>query len=87
MIYFPTHGMDYSIHELLVTLFLFITAPVSANMIAKAYLHERKIAADRGEQADRDLPPAYVMPLPEAASDSCGWATFGAPCNDEPPAR
>lgn len=86
MVYFPTHGMDYSIHELLVTLFLFITAPISANMVAKAYLHERKVAADRGEQTDRDLPPAYVMPLPEPASGSCGWATFGAPPKDAPPA-
>ncbi len=86
MIYFPTHGMEYSIHELLVTLFLFITAPISANMIAKAYLHERKVAADRGKEADCELPPAYVMPLPEPASDSCGWATFGAPDQEQPPA-
>ena len=85
MLYFPTHGMAYSIHELLVTLFLFITAPISANMIAKAYLHGRKIAADRGEETDTDLPPASVMPLPEAASERCGWATFGAPATDEPP--
>lgn len=28
-----------SIHELLITLFLFLTAPVSAYMLAKAYLH------------------------------------------------
>lgn len=83
MVYFPTHGMEYSIHELLVALFLFITAPVSANMVAKAYLHERKIAADRGQPSDPDLPPAYVMPLPEPASGRCGWATFGAPSKDD----
>jgi multicomponent K+:H+ antiporter subunit G len=77
MLYFPTHGMAFSVHELLVTLFLFITAPISANMVAKAYLHERKIAADRGEAADTDLPPAYVMPLPHPPSGGCGWATFG----------
>ncbi len=79
MIYFPAHGMDFSVHELLVTLFLFITAPISANMVAKAYLHERKIAADAGEEIEPGLPPAYRMPLPDAASDACGWATFGAP--------
>lgn len=28
-----------SVHELLVTLFLFMTAPVTANFIAKAYMH------------------------------------------------
>jgi multicomponent K+:H+ antiporter subunit G len=33
------HGM--SLHEVLVTLFLFITAPVSAHMLAKAALHQR----------------------------------------------
>jgi multicomponent K+:H+ antiporter subunit G len=29
---------DFSIHELLITLFVFITAPVSCIMIAKAYI-------------------------------------------------
>lgn len=29
----------FGIHELLITLFLFITAPVSANLLAKAALH------------------------------------------------
>jgi multicomponent K+:H+ antiporter subunit G len=32
---------SYGIHELLITLFLFVTAPVSANMLAKAALHLR----------------------------------------------
>src|SRR3546814_2159721 len=31
MIYFPSQGGTWSAHELLITLFLFITAPVSAN--------------------------------------------------------
>jgi multicomponent K+:H+ antiporter subunit G len=86
MIYFPTQGMEFSVHELLVTLFLFITAPISANMVAKAYLHERKIAEDAATELEPGLPPAYRMPLPEAASDSCGWATFGAPGGQVPPA-
>jgi len=38
VIYF-SRGSDTSLHELLVTLFLFITAPVSAHMLAKAALH------------------------------------------------
>ncbi len=29
----------FGVHELLITLFLFITAPVSANLLAKAALH------------------------------------------------
>lgn len=32
---------DISLHEVLVTLFLFITAPVSAHLMAKAALHIR----------------------------------------------
>jgi multicomponent K+:H+ antiporter subunit G len=31
----------YSLHELLITLFLFVTAPVSANLLAKAAMHLR----------------------------------------------
>jgi multicomponent K+:H+ antiporter subunit G len=31
----------WGLHELLITLFLFITAPVSANLMAKAALHLR----------------------------------------------
>jgi multicomponent K+:H+ antiporter subunit G len=38
MIYFAAHGQA-SLHELLVTVFLFISAPVSAYMLAKAALH------------------------------------------------
>lgn len=38
VIYF-SRGSETSLHELLVTLFLFITAPVSAHMLAKAALH------------------------------------------------
>ncbi len=83
MLYFPTHGLEFSVHELLVTLFLFITAPISANMVAKAYLHERKIAA--GGAADPDLPPAYRMPLPKAVNPDTGWATFGVPAREDAP--
>lgn len=39
-VYFSTLG-DLSLHEVLVTLFLFITAPVSAHLLAKAALHLR----------------------------------------------
>ncbi len=39
VIFFSTRGDGISLHELLVTLFLFITAPVSAHIVAKAALH------------------------------------------------
>lgn len=38
-IYFSFKTGDISLHEVLVTLFLFITAPVSAHLMAKAALH------------------------------------------------
>ncbi|MDZ7751968.1 MAG: Na+/H+ antiporter subunit G [Gammaproteobacteria bacterium] len=38
-IYFSRLQGEPSLHEVLVTLFLFITAPVSAHLLAKAALH------------------------------------------------
>ena len=38
-LFFSTRGEGVSLHEVLVTLFLFITAPVSAHLLAKAALH------------------------------------------------
>lgn len=38
-LYFSTRGEGVSLHEVLVTLFLFITAPVSAHLLSKAALH------------------------------------------------
>ena len=38
-LYFSINGDSLSMHELLIALFLFITAPISAHLIAKAALH------------------------------------------------
>lgn len=38
-VFFSTRGAGISLHEILVTFFLFITAPVSAHLLAKAALH------------------------------------------------
>lgn len=40
-VYFSHRQDGISLHEILVTLFLFITAPVSAHLLAKAALHLR----------------------------------------------
>ncbi len=56
------HGAG-GFHELLITLFLFLTAPVTANMIAKAHLFRNK-----------DVQTS----LPRDEGDS-GWATLSAP--------
>ncbi|PQO22894.1 Na+/H+ antiporter subunit G [Rhodobacteraceae bacterium WD3A24] len=39
MLYFLVFGGAPSFHELMITLFLFLTAPVSAHFVAKAFLH------------------------------------------------
>jgi len=39
-IFFSATGESLSLHEILVTLFLFITAPISAHLLAKAALHQ-----------------------------------------------
>jgi len=78
MIYFPVFEGVYSAHELLITLFLFLTAPVTANMIAKAHLHLER-------QARR--PDATDEALPESITGA-PWATYGAleQTEGEPPA-
>lgn len=55
MVYFSVQSGAPSLHELLITFFLFITAPVSANMLAKAAMHEklRREVRTRGEPWDQ----------------------------------
>ncbi len=60
MVYFLLFQGDLSVHELLITFFLFLTAPVSAQMIAKAYIL-------RDVQARKLLPDTGT---------SVGWATL-----------
>ena len=38
-VYFTVRGAGFSVHEFLITLFLFLTAPVSAHLLVKAALH------------------------------------------------
>jgi multicomponent K+:H+ antiporter subunit G len=47
---------QFGVHELLITLFLFITAPVSANLMAKAALHLR-VPSRAGDPADTPAAP------------------------------
>ncbi|MFC7705300.1 Na+/H+ antiporter subunit G [Plastorhodobacter daqingensis] len=46
MIYFAVLGGGFSFHELMITLFLFLTAPIVAHFIAKAWLHRNMTPAD-----------------------------------------
>ncbi|MBB5021200.1 Na+/H+ antiporter subunit G [Desulfurispira natronophila] len=46
-IYFSFHLEGISLHEVLITFFLFVTAPISAHFLAKAARHQR-IHEDKG---------------------------------------
>ncbi len=76
MIYFPASGANWSAHELLITLFLFITAPVAANMIAKAHLHRQRC------RLDADAADGIKEELPDPGHGT-GWATFWTPTTAE----
>lgn len=52
-VYFTSQSGDVSLHEVLVTLFLFITAPVSAHLMAKAALHIKVKQVERTRQIDQ----------------------------------
>jgi multicomponent K+:H+ antiporter subunit G len=62
---------QWTTHELLVSLFLFVTAPIAANMIAKVHLHRLR----QGEPSE-PLGPAGPPPRPSGNVD---WATHEAP--------
>lgn len=49
VVYFAANLQTFSIHEVLITVFLFITAPISAHMMAKAARHLglKQVAATR----------------------------------------
>lgn len=47
LLYFSSNGQGVSLHEVLITLFLFITAPVSAHLLAKAAMQGRDSRAPR----------------------------------------
>jgi multicomponent K+:H+ antiporter subunit G len=61
MIHFGALQGRVSVQEVLIILFLFLTSPVTAHFLSKAYLHT---------QAD----PEADLPQPQGDSD---WSTFG----------
>lgn len=62
MLYFWVIEGNPSFHELLITLFLFLTAPVTAQMVAKAFILREKHA--------QEILPGTGRPV--------GWATLDA---------
>jgi multicomponent K+:H+ antiporter subunit G len=67
------HG-SVALELLLITLFLFVTAPVSANLLAQAALHRR--SPSRAPVPDAVLPHA-VTPPPDAPGSPAGKAPPG----------
>jgi len=55
-VYFSVRDEGVSLHEVLVTLFLFITAPVSAHLLAKAALHLKVRSLSATLLPDNDTP-------------------------------
>ncbi len=53
-VFFSQRGEGLSLHEILITLFLFVTAPVSAHLLAKAAMHRE--AAERAGRTDDSSP-------------------------------
>ncbi|OBX19224.1 Na+/H+ antiporter subunit G [Erythrobacter sp. QSSC1-22B] len=74
--YFQLAQGVWSAQELLVSIFLFITAPISANMIAKVHLHGVRL-----KDADGIEGPAGLPPKSPGKGD---WATYEAPHRDTP---
>ena len=69
VVYFAVAG-DFSVHEVLIVFFLFLTAPITAHFVAKAFLHQNP---DRA----RELPDTQC---------GCGWSTFDpAPGHEQQP--
>lgn len=61
LIFFSAHTETLSLHEILIAIFLFITAPVSAHIVAKAALHLQLPAVEstrKPEQAKQGDNPA-----------------------------
>lgn len=63
MLYFVLLNGSLGVHEMLITLFLFLTAPATALMIAKAHIFRHR---------------ATQKKLPPSANDA-GWATIAKP--------
>jgi len=76
VVYFQGRLGVWTAHELLISVFLFITAPISANMIAKVHLHRVRIGAIVEPES---IAGAAPPPGPEGE-----WATFEAPHDGSP---
>lgn len=68
MLYFALAKGSVSFHELLITLFLFLSAPVTANFVAKAFMLNN-VAKDEIPPTGRDAGWASYDAPPKAPAD------------------
>ena len=69
--YFQLLQDKWTAHELLVSVFLFVTAPISANMIAKVHIHRLRLK--------EPTEPTGPAGEPAPPSPTTNWATHEAP--------
>ncbi|QGZ64041.1 Na+/H+ antiporter subunit G [Paraburkholderia acidisoli] len=66
VLYFTVHNEYASLHELLIPAFLFLTAPISAHMLAKAGIQQRV----KVSEATRGRPPVHDEPANPARAQA-----------------
>jgi multicomponent K+:H+ antiporter subunit G len=72
MVFFAGFENALSIHEVLITAFLFLTAPISAHFIAKAHLHEHTELREGLPPTGRPQSWSTFESLPEPEQDEDG---------------
>jgi len=70
MFYFLLFEGKFSFHELMITVFLFLTAPVTANFIAKTYMHLKVKPSELPETSTEYGWAGYDDPPVEATEQS-----------------
>ncbi|WP_102222817.1 Na+/H+ antiporter subunit G [Acidimangrovimonas sediminis] len=65
MLWFAVREGEVSFHELLISIFLFVTAPLTANFIAKAHLHREGHKEDLPEVGDGTVWAGQLAPEDE----------------------
>ncbi|MFC2970318.1 Na+/H+ antiporter subunit G [Acidimangrovimonas pyrenivorans] len=69
MLWFAFRDGHVSFHELMISLFLFLTAPLTANFIAKAHLHRNVRAEALPDPGDGTVWAGYLEPKDEVVDE------------------
>jgi len=73
MVYFGAYQNDLTLHELMITLFIFLTAPISAHFIAKANML-RNHSAEELPKPDGEGEWAVYTPLSDTSAEELAEA-------------